>query len=288
MDKLMKPLILFKYFSPNRHTFFDKPLLRFTPPSELNDPFEGKASFKGIASQEYIEAECNANFDKIFEEEMLAKGIPKQSFSSNQWEILKKNIDSIMMRDGLKRINSREVCQKLNETPVTAFNKAGIGILSLSKLRDNPLMWAHYCQEHKGFVVGFDTSHSFFDRRLDDQDVFRSLKPVTYITGRPSKYLADYSPDEAIKDLLCTKSEDWEYEAEWRMIIAGVSSMTQYGVPGLDAIPVDAVREVYLGVKADQKLKNCAASFCREHAVKIYQMELHETDYTLQAVQINP
>lgn len=65
-------MILYKYFPPHRHTFFYKPMLRFTPPEFLNDPFGGKASYKGIMSQAYFENEFTAKFDQVFEEQLNA------------------------------------------------------------------------------------------------------------------------------------------------------------------------------------------------------------------------
>lgn len=36
-------------------------------------------------------------------------------------------------------------------------------IFCMSQVWDSILMWAHYADSHKGFVVGFDMSHPFFD-----------------------------------------------------------------------------------------------------------------------------
>jgi hypothetical protein len=278
--------ILYKYFPPHRQTFFYKPMLRFTPPSALNDPFEGKASYKGLTSHAYLETEFNANADKIFEEQIQALHPALRSLVDVNMDIVKSFVRSQMPAIS-EMMNSKVARDKLDESTSEVFRGTGLGILSLSALKDSLLMWAHYCQDHKGFVVGFDTSHSFFDRRLRDDDVFRCIKPVVYAKERPSRHVTDYSSGEAFfEDLLCTKSKDWEYESEWRMIIAGIFCMTQYGTHGLDAIPVEAIREVYLGVKSGQELKDCAAAFCRENAIAIYQMELHETDYALQPAQI--
>lgn len=39
--------------------------------------------------------------------------------------------------------------------------KKNIAVLSLTRTFDNPLMWAHYGQEHTGFVVGYEVDKLF-------------------------------------------------------------------------------------------------------------------------------
>uniref|UniRef100_UPI0020CD2CC1 DUF2971 domain-containing protein n=1 Tax=Vibrio cholerae TaxID=666 RepID=UPI0020CD2CC1 len=41
------------------------------------------------------------------------------------------------------------------------------GILCLSAKEDSLLMWSHYGNSHKGYVIEFDTSHKFFKRYPD-------------------------------------------------------------------------------------------------------------------------
>jgi hypothetical protein len=41
-------------------------------------------------------------------------------------------------------------------------NASDLAFLSLSKNRNNLLMWSHYCDSHRGFIVGFDSTDPFF------------------------------------------------------------------------------------------------------------------------------
>ncbi len=46
-----------------------------------------------------------------------------------------------------------------------------VGILSLTKKRENLVMWAHYALSHQGFVIAFDSQNAFFSspaRPVDD------------------------------------------------------------------------------------------------------------------------
>jgi hypothetical protein len=38
-----------------------------------------------------------------------------------------------------------------------------VAVLCLTRSAFNPLMWAHYADQHKGFVIGYDTSGPFLN-----------------------------------------------------------------------------------------------------------------------------
>ena len=93
-----------------------------------------------------------------------------------------------------------------------------IGILSLSKNWDNPLMWAHYSDSHKGFILGFDSTHQFFNDYLSkDEKESKYLKDVIYADERvkiPSKL----DEPKLMFEAFLTKSTDWQYEQEVRLL----------------------------------------------------------------------
>jgi hypothetical protein len=80
-----------------------------------------------------------------------------------------------------------------------------MGIFSLAERPDNHLMWVHYAKTHTGFVVGFDASAPFF------QEDNRVLRNVNYKNGPNVLSQADI-------DVCFDKSNDWEYEKEWRCV----------------------------------------------------------------------
>ena len=87
------------------------------------------------------------------------------------------------------------------------------GVLSLSERKDSIAMWTHYAASHTGFVIGFDTGTTFFNRALAEN----KLNPVRYEMERVG--LTRGLPDKPwIKAdaIFQTKSPDWAYEAEWR------------------------------------------------------------------------
>ena len=82
----------------------------------------------------------------------------------------------------------------------------GYKVYCLSEHPDSALMWAHYTVSHTGVCLEFDAQKAPFTRAT-------GATKVTYSTTYPDHDLCDtgYKP-------LITKSEDWAYEAEWRLV----------------------------------------------------------------------
>jgi hypothetical protein len=80
-------------------------------------------------------------------------------------------------------------------------------IFCFSACVDHPLIWSHYTNKHTGVCLEFDTTTTFFS------DAVR----VTYGSDCPSMRLQTDNIDEALLPVF-TKSQDWGYEAEFRLI----------------------------------------------------------------------
>lgn len=102
------------------------------------------------------------------------------------------------------------------------------GIVSLTETSRNKLMWAHYASEHKGVVIGFNTTH--IEKELSDKQGRCSKK--RFITPKPIKInynsvrfdlINEHHEGDVGKEMLqlmlTTKSDDWIYEKEHRFII---------------------------------------------------------------------
>ena len=111
-----------------------------------------------------------------------------------------------------------------------AFNNnlaSSFGMVCLTSKPDNLLMWSHYAQSHKGFVVGFKIpTNGAFDA-FDTRNKIALVKhwteclyplPVEYCTERPVVFYGRDSDREASQKALLSKSVDWEYESESRVI----------------------------------------------------------------------
>jgi len=75
------------------------------------------------------------------------------------------------------------------------------GLLCFSLDWQNPLLWSHYADRHRGLALGFDVNEQI-------------LKQVSYVKDRP---ILEKINIEIAHRLLFTKYEDWHYEREARI-----------------------------------------------------------------------
>lgn len=188
---------------PLREEFFKNPMIRATPILALNDPFEG-----------------HFNKDQV------------RDADRNQRDFYKKNGKEVYETDESELNDSMGVIQ--NEL-------LDLGILSFTEDFNNPLMWAHYADEHKGMVIEFDFNEPFFMDSLKEingrksrfgknyfADCYEFPEKVNYRKVMPSFERAEFSAPESMEDyhwekfnrtILFTKSNDWIYEKEQRSIV---------------------------------------------------------------------
>lgn len=131
------------------------------------------------------------------------------------------------------------------------------GLLCFSLSWENPVLWSHYADKHRGICLGFD---------LNDDIV----QPVTYADSRVPVRFKENDPqlglsEEFVRDLLRTKYRHWEYEEEVRIYV-GLDQKTlengSYFVPFSRDI---VLREVILGANCEIPHK-----LVRERVAKAY------------------
>ncbi len=118
--------------------------------------------------------------------------------------------------------------------------KKSLVILSLTKTYSNPLMWAHYGEDHKGFVIGYDIDDDFFlsqkynvitaaegkvsyTNKKEKIIISEKLKNVLHEIyligeGKISSHLKSKLLLSILKKALLYKHSSWAYEEEVRVI----------------------------------------------------------------------
>jgi len=105
------------------------------------------------------------------------------------------------------------------------------GVLCFSTDWQNPVMWSHYADKHRGIALGFDIN----------QDI---IKEVRYRKTRPVFHTADES---TLHTLLYTKHEDWQYEREVRIFARLNNQDPTSGLYFGDFTPALVLREIITG-----------------------------------------
>ena len=97
------------------------------------------------------------------------------------------------------------------------LNRYGKGICCFSEEYDNPLLWSHYGDQHRGICIGYS-----LDRKPTPE-----LKKVRYggdrtvTTSLLEQALLKKDADAIAQldaDVLLRKAPEWSYEKEWRLI----------------------------------------------------------------------
>jgi hypothetical protein len=127
--------------------------------------------------------------------------------------------------------------------------RGAIGVLSLTEKPCNLLMWSHYADQHRGFVIEFDASHPFFQPRGSPRDEFHHVRRVEYTRQRPSTPIESFVGPRT----LLTKSVEWRYEREWRML-ARVPHRA--GEVHLVALPPSCITGIILGARMPEETRD--------------------------------
>lgn len=250
---------MYKYLPPERIDVLSSKKICFNNPRNFNDPFEFYALFEqNRLCNNLKEFVGGMNLSNAMNEEM--KLIYSQLPQSKQMEKIGKQFQPVMMEliEKFKPtiINSaNHVYENFNDTFVNVTR-----VLCLSETKDNLLMWGHYADSHRGFVLEFDVNNSFFNQRKNQKDEYGYLRKVNY--NKDIDVLDPLSGD--VFNHFLSKNQDWEYEREWRMLLPESQSQEKIHHEGLTfdlyAFPPNAIKSVILGCNihdsVESKLKS--------------------------------
>jgi len=258
----------------------DNGLIRFTQRQGLNDPFEIEGAFYNTSD--------NVELLERYRREAFAQ-MRRQRTNG-----LRPNVSFGRMVKAFKAIerHNADGTSPLAEETAKHSRKRwdDYGILSLTANFASSAMWSHYAARHTGVCVGFDSSMKLFHRNLDEG--FLPLRKVRYAKERVSISLTDRRQSVTPGDIFFRKSEDWSYEEEWR-VVAKFSLLQDFAsrkegmtrsVP-IYLFPLDltSVREILVGALAAPEVEEKAVGFAKraKQEVKVYRVNLHETEFTM-------
>lgn len=209
-----------------------------------------KRDIKALVNNEFFSASIDSLND-IFEAKII---INHSSF--NFFDILFNNVNLMEVN------NFKDILIKF----LNASNS--FGIYSLSKNYNNELLWAHYANSHRGFCIEYD-----FESLKEYQLQREYSCSVTYQKNMPIISSQDlFNTEQLIKKLMATKSINWEYEEEFR-ILTGTSGVFHYYNK--------ALKGVYFGYKTEKKFIKFIMRLLKGRKVKYYKMQPKKELYEL-------
>ena len=160
-----------------------------------------------------------------------------------------------------------------------------LGVLCLSRKETSILMWGHYCDSHRGMVIGFDDSNEMFKRAS-------GLRPVNYEEKRVEFDMTAARSSEETRALneriIFTKNREWSYEEEVRQVFHLRDLRKDKLCNGKDGyfcpIPPEAIVCVYLGTKCRDETKTKvrkALDAPQLSRVQLREGSLHDSEFRL-------
>lgn len=237
---------LYKYMG--HEGFLSNLKLRFTPPSELNDPRECVPEIHIKDPRGYISNVIQRNFERGY----LRLLIEHPTMTPE--EALRRCINASEQIERDFKDNNDAWVRRIFDKVMEVTNR-NIAVLSLTETQDNELMWAHYANSHQGYVVGFDSDSDFFKPRMGDPKTCGELMPVQYSDTR-SQLFVEPGKLDIPKELFFTKTSKWSYEREWRIVrMQSAADDILSGSIHLFNVPEAAVTSVTFGYKFPQSKK---------------------------------
>ncbi|MCF5657903.1 DUF2971 domain-containing protein [Pseudomonas poae] len=274
---------LFKYFGPDRLSILQSRLIRFSQPSAFNDPFEFLPYIDAIDTPDNITARFQQTMNRDFSEEYAGlDDLTKSQLTKDQFRM---HMQSFLLSAENSSANVLNQLALYAQMKIHEVSCQHMGVLCLSETYDDLLMWAHYADCHKGFVIEFDSISPFFHQRRSEKDDLRYLRPVLYKKERPAITLTNTDMSE----LFLTKSEHWKYEKEWRMVVGLIDADEVISDVGGDIclyeFPASAIKAVFVGSKMQEDtlsalIKNIDSDRSLSH-LEIFKGKVHPINYSL-------
>lgn len=241
------PLSLYKFRVLNKTShknILTSNLLSFPSPGNFNDPFDSAIPI---------------HYDQGNKQEIISYWEEHLKISRPDLNRRQRKERAIIACKEIKKGGRKTV--KIQEEFISSM----VGVFSLSGNCKSILLWSHYSDSHKGFCVGFNVRRlkRFYQKRFIELEERMSLEKVEYSEKYPFIDAYRMSSDERLKYQLLTKSPEWQYEKEYRLIwFKGANKKLR--------IDEGIIKRVILGCKMTQVDKDEIISILKTRTDKVY------------------
>jgi hypothetical protein len=273
-------LYKFREFNTNNLTALSNKQLWFSNQSDFNDPFEGAHIKDNQIPQDILDTFiCKSKADignEKFSEMLTEMGLIEGEFTNSELFQKIAEHDLQVIIDIIH--NSKIVCLSLSEPKNDPIN--------------NNLMWSHYADGLRGFCLVFDSD-------LLQQDIYSSsnktMRPIQiqYQSNPNTLKLLDFMKSESIfgsddyinfvqsvTETIATKSTEWSYENEFRILTLDKSNFHYYSE--------NSLMQVIVGEKMPQVQRKLLLDIIKAShpEIKFKEARLMSNSYALEIVTL--
>jgi hypothetical protein len=231
IEPIMRPARLFRYFSPGQSQIFVEQKLWFSTVSDFNDIFE-----------------AYPRHDQIIKE--TTEKALKKAYCFDHPEVEISYPDYKKFREPSLRKIIEESNEEAPEGFQARFSKY-FGVVCFTEHLDSLLMWGHYADCHRGFVIEFNPQHNLFTPPYFQKVNYGQNRQVLTLTKKLDSGILFY------------KSSEWDYEDEHRLIKPKTDlSQGTYSRNGIQTaghfipLPMDSIKAVYFGCRISEEDRN--------------------------------
>ena len=226
MKDLIPPENLYRY-RPSGSEYFPEEIRQLrrngvflTPAEFLNDPFDCNPAIEDVPIAE-LAREIRKFGVERFRRIRLRRAKSLGSYKKHELTLLREKYKS--------SVSSAEFEAPFLSSVYEVHRNNALRVSCFSEVGDSTLMWSHYAESHKGFVV----KYHFDASKLHSSNSALPLK-VKYTSQRPKfttiEVFQHDNMDDAPADegeflgdpvgegFYLTKSDSWKEEREWRLI----------------------------------------------------------------------
>ena len=182
--------------------------------------------------------------------------------------------------------NIRRVIQKVQEETKDIYVKyvsdmneiyqQRIFAACFSERPDSILMWSHYAKYHTGICIEYD-----FKELEHAHEIIQNLYPVKYTNELIDleKYKGSRKHVNTLTLAATSKSNDWEYEKEWRLIYCKNNDSKPFYQKLMKP------KHVILGTKIKEDDKKKIIDVCKDRGISVKKAVLDRTKYQIHIVE---
>lgn len=292
------PLFLYKYrpFDGFALDMLEKGYMYLCPAEKLDDPSECTADF---SVQDFYHLETGLIKFKCIEmileqikpyttEENLQRvrnivfrvaapsGMVRRNFlldASCEIQDLVPEVDTAPLINFLgsipEKFDDPKIKEQLEKLLALAYHaRQGMGICSLSALKNKNEMWQNYADDEKGYCIEYDL-RGYENVNLLFPVVYQDNRETNIVTNMVAAFIGQmivgmsYGQIAADRSqfmrMFLTKDTKWAYQKEWRLL--GDAN---------DKLPAPTVHAVYLGKNMTDQNKKQILDCCQAHDIAVH------------------
>ena len=113
------------------------------------------------------------------------------------------------------------------------------GIICFSSTWNNPVLWGHYADKHRGMALGFEVN----------DDLPWKVNYEEHRCSLPSE--GEFDQEKFLTKIIAAKFDHWQYESEWRIFCDLKNERLESGLYFEDFSESLKLTEVVLGLKCE-------------------------------------